>query len=108
MMDDGPAIPGGAVLKPSKEAQEAEVCRAMLDYETARRVAKEREREQAAAQEALRTGKRTAGALGKCVATIPAVEFFDLCQKYGYEEVHSKGFLKYFNKEYPHLSPNRA
>jgi hypothetical protein len=46
--------------------------------------------------------------LGKPVATMPAREFFRLTQKYGHEEVHSKKFLQYYNKQYPELSPNKA
>ena len=46
--------------------------------------------------------------LGKPVATIPAREFFRLTKKYGHETVHSKEFLKYYNKKFPELSPNKA
>ena len=46
--------------------------------------------------------------LGKPVATIPAREYFRLTQKYGQETVHSKEFLKYYNKKFPELSPNKA
>jgi len=45
--------------------------------------------------------------LGKPVATIPAREFFRLTKKYGHETVHSKEFLKYYNKKFPELSPNK-
>jgi hypothetical protein len=51
---------------------------------------------------------KTHPVLGKCIATIPARDYFRLVQAYGTEEVHSKEFLKYFNKEYPDLSPNKA
>ena len=33
-------------------------------------------------------------------------EFFRLTSKYGHEEVHSKEFLKDYNKRFPELSPN--
>ena len=49
--------------------------------------------------------KRT---LGKCVATIPARDFFRLTKKYGHETVHSKEFIKYYNKKFPELSANKA
>lgn len=45
--------------------------------------------------------------LGKPVATMPAREFFRLTSKYGHEQVHSKEFLKYYNKKFPELSPNK-
>jgi hypothetical protein len=45
--------------------------------------------------------------LGRPIATMPAREFFRLTQKYGHKEVHSKGFIKYFNKKMPELSPNQ-
>ena len=65
------------------------------------------------AMEQLSTGKRinytkTVKGLGKCVAVIPEDEFFRLQRKYGHQEVHSREFLRYFNKKFPHLSPNRA
>jgi hypothetical protein len=40
-------------------------------------------------------------------ATIPARDFFRLTQKYGHDQVHSKEFLKYYNKKFPELSPNQ-
>lgn len=49
---------------------------------------------------------KTHPALGRCVATMPAREFFRLTQKYGHEQVHSKEFLRYFNKRFSDLSPN--
>ena len=45
--------------------------------------------------------------LGKPIATMPAREFFRLTSKYGHDEVHSKEFLKYYNKKFPELSPNQ-
>ena len=45
--------------------------------------------------------------LGKPVATIPPREYFRLIQKYGQETVHSKEFLKYYNKKFPELTPNK-
>jgi hypothetical protein len=46
--------------------------------------------------------------LGKCVATMPAREYFRLTNIYGDEEVKSKEFLQYFNKKFKDLSPNKA
>ena len=53
-------------------------------------------------------GHKTVPGLGRCIATMPEREFFRLVNKYGWKEVHSKGFMKYFNKKFPHLSPNKA
>lgn len=44
--------------------------------------------------------------LGRPIATMPAREFFRLTKKYGHDEVHSKEFLKDYNKRFPELSPN--
>lgn len=49
----------------------------------------------------------TSAALGKCVASMPVRDYFRLINKYGVNHVHSKEFLKYFNKKTPELSPNR-
>lgn len=46
--------------------------------------------------------------LGKCVANIPAWEFFRMKQKYGSQEIHSKEFLRDYQKRFPHLSPNKV
>lgn len=51
---------------------------------------------------------KTHPVLGKCVATIPARDYFRLIKKYGAEHVHSKEFLKYYNKQFSDLSPNKA
>jgi hypothetical protein len=45
--------------------------------------------------------------LGKPVATIPHREYFRLIKKYGQDTVHSKEFLKYYNKKFPELTPNK-
>jgi len=50
---------------------------------------------------------KTHPVFGKCVATIPAREFFRLTSKYGHEQVHSKEFLRYYNKKFSDLSPNK-
>ena len=60
-----------------------------------------------ASKEAQDTKGKTIPGLGRCVATMPAREFFRLTNKYGHKEVHSKEFLKYYNKKFPELSPNK-
>ena len=73
---------------------------------------RERETEKARVNQAKKEAKELKGkthpVLGKPVATIPAREFFRLTKKYGHETVHSKEFLKYYNKKFPELSPNKA
>ena len=60
-----------------------------------------------ARKEAQSAKGKTVPGLGKCVATMPAREFFRLTNKYGHKEVHSKEFLKYYNKKFSDLSPNK-
>ena len=60
-----------------------------------------------AAKEAHRLKGTEHPTLGRPVATIPPREYFRLIQKYGQETVHSKEFLKYYQKEFPELSPNK-
>ena len=45
--------------------------------------------------------------LGRCVATIPHREYFRFIKKYGQDTVHSKEFLKYFQKNFSDLTPNK-
>lgn len=68
----------------------------------------QREELEAARQAQEIKNHRTIEGLGKCVAMFPPDEYFRLIKKYGRREVHSKEFLRYFNKKYPHLSPNKA
>ncbi len=51
---------------------------------------------------------RSIGSLGKMVAAIPSRDYFRLKDKYGEEEVKSKEFLRYFQKKFPNLSPNKV
>lgn len=68
----------------------------------------EKRRELEAAKEAAELkGHRTLKGLGKCVAVMPDWEFFRLQQKYGHQEVHSKEFLRSFQKRFSHLAPNK-
>ena len=62
----------------------------------------------AAAKEAKKLKGTVHPVLGKPVASIPPREYFRLIKKYGQETVHSKEFLKYYNKKFPELSPNKA
>ena len=51
---------------------------------------------------------KTMPGLGKCVAVMPAREFFRLQAKYGAATLHSKEFIQYFNQKFHDLSPNKA
>ena len=73
-----------------------------------REVALEKKRTDVAAKEAIQQRGKTHPVLGKCVATIPARDFFRLTKKYGHDGVHSKEFIKYYNKKFPELSANKA
>jgi len=68
----------------------------------------EKDRVAVAVKEASQVRGKTHPTLGKPVATMPAREFFRLTGKYGHDTVHSKDFLKYYNKKFPELSPNKA
>ena len=70
--------------------------------------ANERRRELQAAEEArqLRSAKEIKG-LGKRTFMMPHWEFFRLIQKYGHAEVHSRPFVKYLQKTFPHLADNK-
>ena len=57
-------------------------------------------------EKATEVGK-THPTLGKCVANIPPREYFRLIKKYGHAEVHSPNFLKYFQRKFSDLSPNK-
>lgn len=76
-------------------------------FQLERETEKAREAKAQAEAEALRN-HRTIKGLGKCVAVIPERDYFRLIKKYSHAEVHSKEFLRYYNKAFPHLSPNRA
>ena len=69
--------------------------------------ANEKQRTQIAAKEAAEHKGKTHPVLGKCVATIPARDYFRLTKKYGQEAVHSKEFLHYYNNKFPEMSPNK-
>ena len=93
----------------SEGSKEAAVIREIMTGEALKRQITEKQKEQDAAKEACQMrGHKSVGSLGKCVAAIPQMEYIHLCQKYGRDEVHSKGFMQYFNRKFPHLSPNKA
>ena len=62
----------------------------------------------ARAQASVMKNHKSVPGLGKCVGVMPAREYFRLIKKYGYETVHSKDFMRFFNKKMPELSPNRV
>ncbi len=64
-----------------------------------------REIEARAQAKAMKAHKTIKG-LGKCVGVIPEREYYRLVAKYGHKEVHSKDFMRYFQKKFPSLSPN--
>lgn len=65
----------------------------------------ERQREiEAEHQAKMMRASKTLPGVGKHVATMPAWEFFRLKQKYGYDEIHSKEFLRYYQKKFPALA----
>lgn len=62
----------------------------------------------ARAQSAAMKNHKAIPGLGKCVAVIPPREYYRLVAKYGHAEVHSKEFLRDFNKRFSELSPNKV
>lgn len=97
------------IHKPHEITQEA-IDRAFVD-EIKRNFkhekATETKRRDIARKEATSEKGKTHPVLGKCVATIPARDYFRMLKKYGSDQVHSKEFLKYYNKVYGDLSPNK-
>jgi hypothetical protein len=69
--------------------------------------ATEKDRYDIARKDARSNVGKTHPLLGKCVASMPPREYFRLIKKYGHAEVHSKEFLKYFQKKFSDLSPNK-
>ena len=69
---------------------------------------REKETEKERVKQAAKQSSGLRGTTHPTLGTIPAREFFRLTQKYGQETVHSKEFLKYYNKKFPELSPNKA
>ena len=70
--------------------------------------ANEKKEEIVAAHEAQKwKGHKTIPGLGKAVAFYPADEYFRLIRKFGRHEVNSKEFIRYHQKKFPHLAPNK-
>ena len=94
-----------------KRYSDGEIDRAfMKEIKTGFKLERETEhkRVQQARKEARKLKGTTNKALGRPVATMPAREFFRLTKKYGHDQVHSKEFIKYYNKKFPELSPNKV
>jgi hypothetical protein len=71
--------------------------------------ANEKKEEILAAQEAQQwKGHRTIPGLGKAVAFYPRDEYFRLIAKYGRKEINSNEFIRYHQKKFPHLCPNKV
>jgi hypothetical protein len=87
------------------EVEEAFMKEILTGFEIEKRT--EQERVGIARKEAQEHKGKTHPVLGKCVATMPAREFFRLTSKYGHDTVHSKEFLRYYNKKFSDLSPNK-
>jgi|TARA_B110000305_G_C19111131_1_gene479802 hypothetical protein len=98
------------ITKPSEITQEA-IDAAFVD-EIKRNFKEEKhfesKRSNIARKEATQERGKTHPVLGKCVATIPSRDYFRMIKKYGQEHVHSKEFLKYYNKTFSDLSPNKV
>jgi len=93
-----------------KRYSDGEIDRAfMKEIKTGFKLEKETEHKRVAqaAKEAKQLKGTVHPVLGKPVATIPHREYFRLIKKYGQETVHSKEFLKYYNKKFPELTPNK-
>lgn len=43
----------------------------------------------------------------RAVAVYPQDDYFRLIKKYGAKEVNSKEFIRYFQKKFPEMSPNK-
>lgn len=94
-----------------KKYDEGEHCQGMADVinnAILQESLNEKTRTDIARKEARSHVGKTHPTLGKCVATIPARDYFRLVKKYGHETVMSKEFLQYFNKKHKDLSPNKA
>ena len=70
--------------------------------------ANEKKEEIVAAHEAQKwKGHKTIPGIGKAVAFYPPDEYYRLIKKFGRHEVNSKDFIKYYQKKFPHLAPNK-
>jgi hypothetical protein len=80
-----------------------------LRYGVKLKEAWENEREKICAQHAdkIKTAQKDAFKSLRCVAVTPAWEWFNMRNKYGAEAMRDRGFMKDFQKRFPHLSPNK-
>ena len=98
------------IITPATPYSDAEVDKAFMD-EIKNGFALERQTEASRVDQARKEATQEKGkvhpVLGRCVATIPHREYFRLIKKYGQDTVHSKEFLKYFQKNFSDLTPNK-
>ena len=70
--------------------------------------ARQNVREQAAAEAAQSyKGHKTVKGLGKHICEIPQHEYLILIEKYGFETVHSRDFLRTFQRLEPSMASNK-
>jgi len=43
----------------------------------------------------------------RCLAVTPSWEWFNLRRKYGAQAMHDRGFIRDYQKRFPHLAPNK-
>ena len=69
----------------------------------------EGEREKICAQEAekIKDHQKFGFKNMRCVAVTPAWEWFNMRRKFGHQAMHDKGFIKDYQKRFPHLAPNK-
>lgn len=94
--------------KPLDEKAHCEAMAQIINNAILEEKLNEKDRTDIARKEARDNVGKTHPTLGKCVATIPARDYFRLVNKYGKDTVLSKEFLQYFNKKHKDLSPNKA
>lgn len=91
------------LVGPSESAKLHSVLKALEDGERFRRVLTEEKRHRAASYDA-KLARAGSGKIGKdmrMVMSMDPLDFFALVDKYGYEEVHSKEFIRYNQKAHP-------
>jgi len=80
-----------------------ELCSGRMLMETRQQV-----REKMAAFEAKSMiGHKSIPGLGKAIAVIPQHEWFIMREKYGHEEMHSREFMRGFQKHEPQMAANK-
>tara|TARA_E500000178_G_scaffold337882_1_gene377617 strand:+ start:605 stop:910 length:306 start_codon:yes stop_codon:yes gene_type:complete len=99
------------IINSTNKTASGDVDKAILDYcegEFQKEKQFETQRIQQVQSEIQNLKGVTNPAMGKCVASMPARDYYRLIKKYGVHQVHSKDFLKYFKKKMPELSPNNV